>query len=352
MVTTVTAYQPRYFPRLHYLARAQQADVFIIYDDVEFSRRSRQHRAAISVGESDWLTIPVEHSGTKTRICDATIDMSTPWMSEHIETLVHKYGPRAYAFEPFFESLLLSVPTIEAVRESTKLLRDVVGQEGSSVLDEVLKHDSALQDSEHKVSNLQLKKEALGNQISVARSEGRERDAANLVDSVRALAERLDPMEHQINVRRRQRDQALVELAEYIPANTDVEVLPPESLWDLTGVEPAKVVSSELLVDLTIPLLEELFERFEIDSKVVRSSHVDVEHPGDPSEYLAELTAAFDGDSYLSGKTGYENYVDEAPFTAQNIDVEIQDWEPTWEGGNVCALDVIFSADDPSQFIR
>lgn len=352
MVTTVAAYQPRYFPRLHYLARAQQADVFIIYDDVEFSRRSRQHRAAISVGESDWLTIPVEHSGKKTRICDATIDMSTPWMSEHIETLVHKYGSRAYALEPFYESLLLSVPTIEAVHESTKLLRDVVSQEGSSILDEVLKHDSVVQEYEDKVSKLQLEKETLGTQISEARSEGRDRDAAKLVDSVRTLAKRLDPLKHQINESKRHRDQALAELAEYIPTNTDIDVQTPDALWDLAGVEPEQVVSSQLLVDLTIPLLEELFERFEIDSKVVRSSRVDVEHPGDPSEYLAELTAAFDGDSYLSGKIGYENYVDEAPFTAKNIKVEIQDWEPTWEGGNACALDVIFTADDPSRFIR
>lgn len=217
MPASIAVYQPRYYPRLHYLARAQMVDTFVLYDDVEFSRQSPQHRAQIEFGGKTWLTIPIRHTGNDTLILDAEIDMDQHWESTHTNTLMAKYGGNAASeFKPFYDAL-------------------------------------------------------------------------------------------EVDAR---------------------------------------------LVDLTNPILHELFDRFEVESEIRRSSTLSYERTDDPSENLARLVDELDGDEYVSGGRGYENYLDETPFEKRGIDVDVQDWTPTWSAGNVCALDVLFEAENPPEFIR
>lgn len=103
MTCRTVVYQPCYYPKLHYLARINSADKFIIFDDVEFSRRSRQHRAEIQFGDKQWLTIPVQHTGSKTLVNEAKIDNSQRWQDKHMGTLKHKYGGDASLFQPHYE---------------------------------------------------------------------------------------------------------------------------------------------------------------------------------------------------------------------------------------------------------
>jgi hypothetical protein len=103
MVCRTVVYQPCYYPKLHYLARINSADEFIIFDDVEFSRRSRQHRAEINFGDRRWLTIPVQHTGAETDINEATIDNSKRWQEKHMGTLKHKYGGDTSLFQPYYD---------------------------------------------------------------------------------------------------------------------------------------------------------------------------------------------------------------------------------------------------------
>lgn len=217
MTVSIAVYQPRYYPRLHYLARAEMVEKFVLYDDVEFSRQSPQHRARIDFGGKTWLTVPVKHTGNDTLICNAEIDMDQRWRSTHTNTLMAKYGGNAAAeFEPFYEAL---------------------------------------------------------------------------DDTAR-------------------------------------------------------------LVDLTIPILYDLFDRFEVDTEIVQSSALSYERTEDPSENLARLVSDLCGDEYVSGGRGYENYLDEEPFKTRDIGVRVQDWTPTWADGNVCALDVLFEGENPPEYIR
>lgn len=216
MTASVTVYQPRYYPRLHYLARVQAADIFIIYDDVEFSRQSRQHRAEIDFGGARWITIPVKHTGNETLIKDARIDMERHWIDKHLNTIQAKYGG-----------------------DSSDLFR--------------AKYDSLGEDAR--------------------------------------------------------------------------------------------------LVDITIPTMSKLFDIFDVDTQVVRSSSIDIEPKDDPSEYLAELVNHYEGDTYISGGAGYENYLREEPFDEYDIDVTVQNWTPTWDDGNVCALDVVMNSETPHEYI-
>ncbi|QSX00029.1 WbqC family protein [Haloterrigena alkaliphila] len=218
MPESVAIYQPRYYPRLHYLARASQSDVFVLLDDVEFSRRSRQHRAELSLGSQQWLTIPVKHENDDVLLTEAEIDTSSRFAEKHYGTLQHKYGSDAEILKPFYE-----------------------------------------------------------------------------------------------------------------------------------GVDDRQVLR---LVEITVPTLLEMFDRFDVDTEVVRSSELDVDRPRDASEYLARLVDAVGGSTYISGETGYENYLEEEPFERRDLDVAVQQWTPEWEDGNVCCLEVLFESSSPREHVE
>lgn len=354
MDTLVAVYQPHYFPRLHYLARAQQADVFVIYDDVEFSRRSRHHRAHIDYYEKEWLTVPVKHTGQDTLITEARIDMSVPWPARHLETILGKYGAEAKHLERFYRRLCISIADPEALYDDVGRLSKLADGDVGDLIDEWIAADAnwRAKREEYEIESLRAQKERLSDRISERKANDPDADIDDLLADASAIDSRLDEAEAVCRELEERRNRALVELSDALGHHTDVDRLPLYELWNLDGVDPERWLHDVRLADLTVPLVETLLERFGVTSTVVRSSELDLEHPGDPSEYLAELTTHFDGDGYLSGRVGYENYLEEDPFEERDIDVLVQDWTPAWDDGNVCALDVLYGADEPSRYVR
>jgi hypothetical protein len=93
----VAVHQPHYLPWLGYLDRMIKADVFIVFDHVQFERRNYQNRTQIRIdGQARWLTVPVLQHSQKERIVDKQID--NPWEEgnrwwgpNHFQTLRHAY---------------------------------------------------------------------------------------------------------------------------------------------------------------------------------------------------------------------------------------------------------------------
>lgn len=84
--------QPTYLPWLGYIALMQQADVFVLLDDVPFSYQSWQHRNRIRAGSSwQWLTVPVRKRGTQ-RINEVLIDNDQPWPRKHVQSILQNYA--------------------------------------------------------------------------------------------------------------------------------------------------------------------------------------------------------------------------------------------------------------------
>lgn len=350
MAHVVSAYQPRYYPRLHYLARARQADTFVILDDVRFKRRSPQHRAPLGLDGEEWLTIPVRGSGSATRIDEAIVDMSLPWIGTHLSTLERRYGDDATSLRPFYERLAVSIPTVDALREMGGELRRSTDDETlTNRLEAFSRADDAFRDVQTTEETLRQKKNQIDAEIGERKRDDPTADISDLVERSKEIDERLGV----VRERRRERNRRLVAVAAVLDRDeTTLDWMPVEKLWHLEGVNPEELLHDVKLVDVTVPLLMELLEKFDVTSRVVRSSETDVVHPGDASEYLARLTDALGGDCYLSGSVGYENYLDESPFDDRGQDVIVQDWTPSWEDGNVCALEVLFGCDDPGQYIR
>ncbi len=98
MGKTVAIVQSCYVPWKGYFDLIQSADAFVLYDDVQYTRRDWRNRNRIKTAAGPrWLTIPVNVKGRyHQRICDVTVS-DADWSAHHWESIRH-----AYARAPFF----------------------------------------------------------------------------------------------------------------------------------------------------------------------------------------------------------------------------------------------------------
>src|SRR5216684_4565224 len=106
MRRTVVIEQPNSLPWIGYFDLIRQSDVWVWYDDVQYTKRDWRNRNRVAFGDAaEWLTIPVKTKGRfAQRICDVELDLSQPWMRQHLETI-----RRCYARAPFFEPVFTVV---------------------------------------------------------------------------------------------------------------------------------------------------------------------------------------------------------------------------------------------------
>jgi WbqC-like protein len=118
----VTVYQPQYFPRLHYVNRVLDADVFIALDGAQFTRKLKHHgpdgatthrsfqaHSPIRLADgTHLLTVPVRHSGARATIGQTRVDYDDPWPARHLRSLQSGYSNAPYhaALEAGLEHLL------------------------------------------------------------------------------------------------------------------------------------------------------------------------------------------------------------------------------------------------------
>jgi hypothetical protein len=95
----VAIVQSNYIPWKGYFDLINSVDEFILYDDMQFTRRDWRNRNLIKTPRGlEWLTVPVSVKGRYLqKICETQI--SEPhWGERHWSTLVHNYSKA-----PFFE---------------------------------------------------------------------------------------------------------------------------------------------------------------------------------------------------------------------------------------------------------
>jgi hypothetical protein len=96
----VTILQPSYLPWLGFFEQMHRSDQFVLYDDVQFTRRDWRNRNRIRVQEgSIWLTVPViQKNKYEQNLLETKIDNSTSWKRKHLETIRCHYSKT-----PFFD---------------------------------------------------------------------------------------------------------------------------------------------------------------------------------------------------------------------------------------------------------
>ena len=93
--------QSDYIPWKGYFDAINMADVFVIYDDVQYTRRDWRNRNIIKTAHGlKWLTIPVEVKGRFSQTVRETKVSNKSWAMQHWKSIQHNYA-RAKYFEEY-----------------------------------------------------------------------------------------------------------------------------------------------------------------------------------------------------------------------------------------------------------
>lgn len=97
----VVILQPGYLPWLGFFDQLKKADCFVIYDDVQYTRRDWRNRNYIKTPTgSHPLIVPVlNHGRTHQLIKEAEIDYTQHWVNKHLKAILN-----SYKHAPFFEN--------------------------------------------------------------------------------------------------------------------------------------------------------------------------------------------------------------------------------------------------------
>jgi hypothetical protein len=107
----VAIVQSNYIPWKGYFDLIRSVDEFILFDDVQYTRRDWRNRNQIKTKDGlKWLTIPVAVKGKYFQSIRETETSDPAWAESHWRTLCH-----AYARAPFFE---LYRPVLEPLYRS------------------------------------------------------------------------------------------------------------------------------------------------------------------------------------------------------------------------------------------
>lgn len=105
---TACAHQPNFLPWLGTVAKIARADVYLVMDNVQFSRPSWTQRVKIGGAEpTSWLTVPVRRYAGM--IHEMTLDSRSRWKKKHLGTLRQRYAKTPY----FNEVMALLRPVYE-----------------------------------------------------------------------------------------------------------------------------------------------------------------------------------------------------------------------------------------------
>ncbi len=105
----VTIHQPEHLPWLGFINKADQADLLVLLDNVQYRVRYFQNRNRIlGVNGVTWLVVPVFSKGYRNKtIREMEIDNTQKWQKAYGETIRHSYQhhPYYHAYAPFFQEL-------------------------------------------------------------------------------------------------------------------------------------------------------------------------------------------------------------------------------------------------------
>ena len=96
MTMRAVVLQSNYLPWKGYFDLIQNADVFVFYDEVQYTKNDWRNRNRIcSKNGVQWLTIPISRDAVKLKISEVRLP-ETRWQEDHFQTLQHSYRPARF----------------------------------------------------------------------------------------------------------------------------------------------------------------------------------------------------------------------------------------------------------------
>ena len=104
----VAIHQPNYIPWLGFFYKMLKADIFILLDNVQFSKNSYQNRAKIKTSQGvQWLTQPISIAGNFGIKSNDVKILNYNWYIKHLKTLKANYARSDYWYK--YEEELISI---------------------------------------------------------------------------------------------------------------------------------------------------------------------------------------------------------------------------------------------------
>lgn len=102
----VTIHQPEHMPWLGFFHKINMADLYVVFDNVQYRRRYFQNRNKIRVKDGEqWLTVPVER-GKRDDLLIKDVKISNEdakWKAKNLARIYHGYS-KAPCFKDYWES--------------------------------------------------------------------------------------------------------------------------------------------------------------------------------------------------------------------------------------------------------
>ena len=93
----VAAIQSSFIPWRGYFDFIASVDLFVIYDDVQYSSGSWRNRNKLKTPKgSEWITVPVNRSNLEQLIVDVKVDHRAPWQKKHFRAWSANYSSAPY----------------------------------------------------------------------------------------------------------------------------------------------------------------------------------------------------------------------------------------------------------------
>ena len=134
MSKTVAIVQSNYIPWKGYFDLINRVDEFILYDDMQYTRRDWRNRNQIKTPQGlQWLTIPVQVKGKYFQPIKETRISETNWAAEHWRTIEHNYArsPHFKDYAPAFQKIYQEVAHLEFLSQINyqfiKLICELLG---------------------------------------------------------------------------------------------------------------------------------------------------------------------------------------------------------------------------------
>lgn len=115
--------QSNYIPWKGYFDIIGMVDEFILYDDMQYTRRDWRNRNQIKTAAGvKWLTIPVDSKGKFFQKINET-KVSGPWAADHWKTIRYSYAKAPFfkTYEPLFEELYAKAGEMEYISQINHL---------------------------------------------------------------------------------------------------------------------------------------------------------------------------------------------------------------------------------------
>lgn len=111
MSKKVAIVQSNYIPWKGYFDLINSVDEFILYDDMQYTRRDWRNRNKIKTSRGlIWLTIPVQVKGKYFQKIKDTLIQDLDWNKNHWKSIIQNYSRANYfhEYKEFFEELYLN----------------------------------------------------------------------------------------------------------------------------------------------------------------------------------------------------------------------------------------------------